>query len=337
MKDGSQREVTLSLEDCEQFLSLLKARPRNNTTRPLPFPTEKTVIELETDIKPDVKESSKPVHKKLQRQSSVDSVRDLIPKWRCFVRAASNTRLYLTFLPASFDDLLVLNQISISDKFNDRTIEHEISMGNSQDNCKCSTSNQPENTKGPKDTVDQTANQIEVPEDEKMAAIKASEELPECDNEMNEEATRTEESDDNDKGKKESKLSVSIPIYVYECFLGNVTDSLINPWSFQLSPDIYEDVTFDVENEESNNIMFKMPTLDKEGTPVSEEKEDSFYSAQGLRMSHERRSDSSIDGGGDLRQQCTFLTDTYYICFVNGKYSICLSVIIVFSVMLEEE
>ncbi|KAJ8305511.1 LOW QUALITY PROTEIN: hypothetical protein KUTeg_016056 [Tegillarca granosa] len=308
LKDGSQREVSLSLEDCEQFLSLLKTRSRNNTTRDLPFPIEendKIVIESEIEIKSEIKDFSKPVNQKPQRQSSADSTRDLIPKWRCFVRAANNTRLYLTLLPASFDDLLVLNQISISDKFNDRTIEREMSTGNSEDNIK-SSSYQPEDTAVQRVTKDQTANQLEIPKNN-LSATKASEEFPECDNEVSEEATGKDKIDNDDKKMEENRLSVSIPVYVYECFLGNVTDSLINPWSFQLSPDIYEDLTFDVENEETNN-MFKIPTLDKRELLL------------GLRMTHERRSDSSIDGGGDLRQQCTFITDTYYICFVNGVF-----------------
>jgi hypothetical protein len=35
-----------------------------------------------------------------------------------------------------------------------------------------------------------------------------------------------------------------IPVYVYDCHLHSITESLINRWTFSLPPDIHEDMTF---------------------------------------------------------------------------------------------
>lgn len=112
----------------------------------------------------------------------------------------------------------------------------------------------------------------------------------------------------------------TIPLYVYECYLPNILDILINPWTFQLPEDIFEDLTFsETDKDESfSSIMFKIPSFEKDITPGCDEA--TMY-MKWMRIAHERRltESSNSENEATLKQQCSMLTDMYYSCFVNGE------------------
>lgn len=116
----------------------------------------------------------------------------------------------------------------------------------------------------------------------------------------------------------------TIPFYMYESYLPNVLDMLINPWDFTLPEDIYEDLTFmesDRDESFSKSPMFKVPSFEREFTPGCDEA--TMYMSW-MRITHERRLTecSNNENEATLKQQCSVLTDIYYSCFVNGIYEI---------------
>ena len=128
------------------------------------------------------------------------------------------------------------------------------------------------------------------------------------------ESQPTEQHDDN----KEQSHYFTLPFYMYECYLSNVLEMLINPWNFKLPEDIFEDLTFsESDKDESSSKIFKVPSFEREASLGNDEAYISW-----MKLNHERRNTECSNGEVEatLKQQCSVLTDMYYSCFVNGTY-----------------
>ncbi|XP_060082039.1 KICSTOR complex protein SZT2-like [Ylistrum balloti] len=312
LKETTQREVIMSTKDSFRFLHLLKERKRDTTTHPFPFSFEDDLDQL------------------LEDQVEY-------PQWRCFVRASSNTRMFLTFLPASFDDLLKLNDLEeivksksssmCEDGFKDGSLGRNAklkadfltpvtSLGEKfvSDSDSNTIVDRPE---GSEAQISGTDKDVEVDEQTELENLEREDTVTDLPGEMEEESN-----------KENKYLTCVVPMYVYECYLNNVTDSLINPWTFELAADIFEDCTFQTKGESldtpgGRGHFFRFPSFDRDSTPGSDDKDDYETLHQILRcsQSQERRmTESSVDGTEDLKIHCTFLSEVYSSCFVNGVF-----------------
>lgn len=300
LSETFDKKVSLSKTDCKRFLELLKKRSRNDLEYPLPFSIDK-VLSNSTEI----------------------------PQWCCFVKSVSNNRMFMTILPESFNDLLLLDTklevikegSSESDEIIDRVSE--------------SQSAQTESPSAPTESPSGLTELPSAPTESPSAPTESTSVLTESPSVLTEsgDAQRDDGQQDNKPHKKtEHKHDkeekpyhyYTIPFYMYESYLPNVLDMLINPWDFTLPEDIYEDLTFmesDRDESFSKSPMFKVPSFEREFTPGCDEA--TMYMSW-MRINHERRLTecSNNENEATLKQQCSVLTDIYYSCFVNGIYEI---------------
>lgn len=121
-----------------------------------------------------------------------------------------------------------------------------------------------------------------------------------------------------------AKGPMVIPVYVYDCHLHSITESLVNRWTFSLPADLHEDMTFTAEgddNQPSPITRCRLASFDKEASVV-EEKEESEFPRPGWRASLDRKSmDSMNEGVGDFKQHCHLISESFFSCFVTGERS----------------
>ena len=259
---------------------------------------------------------------------------EMVPRWRCFVKSLSSTHVMLTFLPASYEDLklLVCGDVdSVQEKL-DRSEDQPIMFQVSQGQLSVVTQEKvDEKSQGEKQTITQ---EMEINDTDKSSQPKIAEEAKE----------------------ESNKESLTLPIYVYDCPLNNITEQLVNRWTFQATPDIFHDLRFDHasmteqqdydqknvtetkdkdlveeadmkitgEGDESSKVTFEpmSPSSVKSGdgrvTGRSGERTDS----EGEKEKWRRKSsvqDSLFAGQEDLRDHCYALTEAFFSSFVTGK------------------
>ncbi|XP_060584658.1 uncharacterized protein LOC132740711 [Ruditapes philippinarum] len=119
-----------------------------------------------------------------------------------------------------------------------------------------------------------------------------------------------------------NKKTLIVPVYIYDCIVHNVLQSLINPWDYQAPADIYQDMTFDPVSEQNEQSGLSSPRSLKRVSFSVESFKDDLEPAWRLSWrSQERRStEGSCDGGENLWQQCSSLSETFYNCYVKGVF-----------------
>lgn len=337
LKETTQREVILSSRDSYRFLCLLQERQRDTATHPFPFTYEDDLDKPCDD--PNTEQGILGGLEAEQNKFYNTSInKRKFPSWRCFVRASSSTRMFLTFLPASFDDLLKLNDLEDIVKSKSSSLcEDGVKDGSLGRSTKVKVDCQPTVTSPEKapvsdkkvtlDGADDTDSQTNLPNVEGQTEGNVITDLEE--KEMEDTVPDLPGGEEEGSVKDSKYLFCVVPLYVYECYLNNVTDSLINPWTFELAPDIYEDCTFETKGDSMDmsgwkGHFFRFPSFDRDSTPGSDDKDDYETLHQILRcsQSQERRmTESSVDGTEDLKHHCNFLSDIYTSCFVNGEDS----------------
>ncbi|XP_071119812.1 KICSTOR complex protein SZT2-like [Haliotis cracherodii] len=261
------------------------------------------------------------------------------PMWRCFASAKTDTHMFLTFVPASFDDLLLLNSIT---DFGEDVAEEPGNRGKTAEQTVEQPDKVPGVTQPPSPSKPATDSDVEQDlrdvEDETSVDPGVEDEahtvIPE----------EVEGGSDLQKGSSEVSGDVPngaevledepsqprpllLPIYVYDCYQHNVVDSLVNRWDFTQYEDIYEDMSFDMADLDNTQSYGKM-TASPRGRLLSCDNEDSVNEEESdihrlnWRSSLDRRSNDSMCEGGSsaFRQHCVVISETYLTCFVTGVF-----------------
>lgn len=282
-----QRQVKLSQEQSRFFLDQLYARPRSTDTNPFSFDIEKFIsqgkekmvgVQTQTVSKEtgsNLSKGKKTSHHGVQRQDPGSEVK-VVPEWNCFMKSVNNSSLMLVFLPASFDDLVLLNEkVQVGELEAEETEEKAVvvnvtvqassDQSDKDDHFRRSGSEQSDKSSecvtaesDIETTVTSTKDETESdtsainrhrPDDSGTldvleGPIRTDEELVAAD--VTEEVENKVEIKEK---KKPASEPLVLPVYIYDCIIHNVLDSLINPWDFQMPPDTYQDMTFDFQEE----------------------------------------------------------------------------------------
>ncbi|XP_053393950.1 KICSTOR complex protein SZT2-like isoform X2 [Mercenaria mercenaria] len=344
LSSSYHREVNLSQGQSALFLQHVHSRPRSTETYPFPFEIEK-FTSLADETKPENKSSqsqsqSIPKLSVSQSQASFQSLGSCaqgrkdsesvlrsdcikVPEWKCFIKGGDSSSITLTFVPASFQDVIHLNEPK-------ENSGPETTENNAQTESACvSTSLKDRDDKSNKLSPDAKSEQmcnktgdsthlnsenvessaigsgVSVDGDEADAANSYPEEI------IN---SNTEEIS--------SKKPLVVPVYIYDCLVHNILQSLINPWDFQLAADIYQDMTFDSSCEQSEPFGLGSPrSLKRVSFSADSFKDEEEPPWRSSWRSQERRStEGSTDGGENLWQQCSSLSEMFYNCFVKGVF-----------------
>ncbi|CAH1774976.1 unnamed protein product [Owenia fusiformis] len=372
------REIHLSEPEHQQFLQLLGNRQRDLDEYPLPFPMPSAV-----DVVPEVDTRRQLSSDSLQSQSTMITMlsqsqssksfekqdtpqgnygagvnpgiseaqeKETSVSWRCFVKSISPQQVILMFIPASYDDLLCLMESK------EQSNEDVIVLGKDQTSQRTGSDSSTRETSISKDNL--TNEHIEnVTSDEAglrdiEAVLSQGESII-----KNEHEKPVIEKLDLEK-KAECKASVTLPVYFYNCSLNNITEHLVNRWSYEPPDDIFQDLRF--ENETLNNMTDnrsseeqQSSTSSKSETPRTEELPNKkpetprrLYQRQESFRSHLRKaseldsSDYDLSGTfkarsfardrttseqvfGDnieLQQHCMMVSESYYKSFVTGVF-----------------
>ena len=116
MNLSHQREVTMSALDNFRFLTHLNERARD-LDNPLPFSVGSYFVDREELSESELQQEAGILGNLAREQiklSDKSKINLHCPAWRCFVKVTSNTRVILTILPASYNDVLKLNDMENS-------------------------------------------------------------------------------------------------------------------------------------------------------------------------------------------------------------------------------
>lgn len=276
MKDRKEREIPLNLSDSKRFLQVLSERPRNRDKYPFDISTFN--MSTRSSVSSDPNTPSK---------SSQTEMMDEIPLWKCFVSSACTSKLFMKFIPASYEDLLKLHSANLDTKPDSLS----VTTDSLKDTYKAVEKSQ--------EIVQQTAEKVEEEGTEEEVTTESE----------------TDKEDMVDEEKETVSTSYVIPVYVYECQMNNITDSLVNPWNYTNKEDLFEDVTFE-RDEEVKNPVFKKLSVDVSADSRAAEGE----GLSPIRPHHERRTTENSDTTDDLMQQCIDLKENYCSSFLNGRF-----------------
>ena len=285
-----QRQIRLSQQQSQFFFDNLSSRSRSTDLFPFPFQMDKFVAsstmgkgtdQKQTqshsnpkDIGPGLSPGQKGAAPAGQNNVSEEK---LVPEWNCFMKAVNNTALMLVFLPASFDDLVLLNE-KIQDETNDVKTASDEEIKEPDQRRKDSCDKDDPLTKSEAESTDKTldcetaecdidittkTSNVETVKDQDAGDKNASEIThdditedmvePQCgaagnmtEDDLNEIPKENEHKDDERENRTKP---LTLPVYIYDCIIHNVLDSLINPWDFQLPSDTYQDMMFDFQEE----------------------------------------------------------------------------------------
>lgn len=191
------------------------------------------------------------------------------PAWKCFIKGGNSNSLALTFIPASFRDVICLNKSDNDPQFTE--VEEkpnqsssvktavDISVTHFADKVE-KTENECNNST--EDTAAENIDPDNVFEDTLVDSV----------NTQPEEIIRQEQEE------TRSKTPLCVPVYIYDCLVQNVLESLINPWDFLLPADIYQDMTFDSACETNDGDGQSSPrSLKRVSFSVESFKVNNFY------------------------------------------------------------
>ncbi|XP_041357997.1 KICSTOR complex protein SZT2-like isoform X2 [Gigantopelta aegis] len=350
------REIILSTEDCVRFLELLKARKRDLHKHPYPFSlgvdgqdgfhdqTDSTLKDDdEAQTESSARTSGQPVKKPEESSKPSVSEETRIPMWRCFSQAKSSTHLFLTFVPASFDDLLLLNKCSLTSTCKAPSQEQE----SSQEQASACNEDKPQDadvSQSGEEESDQRSKSYHhhdasenAGQDASSAEIHADGTSPVKTSDPSKPSEAEDHSlPDINVKNPDSNLSsqppgpLMVPVYVYDCYQYNVMDSLVNKWGFTLAEDIYEDMSFDLTYVDSVNDSYGKLSSSPRGRLLSfdaeevssEDREESDINKLHWRSSVDRKSYESMCEAGvwDFRRHCVLVSEIFFSSFVSGVY-----------------
>lgn len=209
------------------------------------------------------------------------------PEWKCFIKSPSNSSLLITFVPASFDDVILLNKSHSATSHVSSKSEHDAlkdeTKAEDTNIAQVSPEEAPSSDADGRSDSDQSTDSDDAPVSNQCPVGENSSSNDEDSESPVEEAHHEPEEKvqtsmfemvkpEHIAPKKlkleipkvaPAKKTVQFPVYVYDCLVQNVLDSLVFPWDFQLSSDVYQDKTFDFGCELEEPVMSTSPKLMK--------------------------------------------------------------------------
>uniref|UniRef100_A0A2C9KFZ7 KICSTOR complex protein SZT2 n=1 Tax=Biomphalaria glabrata TaxID=6526 RepID=A0A2C9KFZ7_BIOGL len=355
LKDAHNKEILLSDDECNRVISHIYQRTRDPKVNPIPFSyipqgfsssgnsfVYEPGVLSETDTtdasSTSVKRSSgsrflkspdpgvqakerqgldqqnqfypkkfaeKEPNKSAATKGNAQSETGHCPMWKCYVKKdVTADHLLITFVPASYDDLLLLNQVtravtSQEDVSSDNLSHHPHEHSDVKDHSKVSV--HPSSTSPDKSKINHPA----------ISLTRTSEHSDQI------EEVQLNLMSSNIKSHTNACGSLHLPIYVYSCQLKNVTNSLVNRWSFNLPDDIFEDLTFLQETLEEG----KSPRSPRGQFLSFDQPADEMNDKDSWRSSLDRRStDSNSFRLESFKEHCKLVTDIYLNSFVLAVF-----------------
>ncbi|XP_052774284.1 KICSTOR complex protein SZT2-like isoform X2 [Mya arenaria] len=346
---NSHRNVCLSQQKSQQFLQHLADRPRSTDNNPFPFKLENFVSfssEYESDKSTsqssgsDFKNRNRTDQSLPRSRGNVPSTQNamskddtkIVPEWRCYIKnspsnSSTSSSLLITFIPASFEDVILLHKSVESDEI-ETSLENEESEGSMVEAVREKVQR---HSLGGSKTEDQRV-EISCSVSENAQDDKDKE----CNNMTSADETSNMNTE-NDSSEKQQKLklvipertlepkALCIPVYIYDCVTHNILSSLIHPCDFQLPSDIFQDLMFDPvsESSESEIVLTSPKNLKRVQFSADSIKDaDEERTWRSSWRSQERRSTegSNGEGGENLWQHCSLTTEMFCHCFVKGVF-----------------
>ncbi|XP_059140197.1 KICSTOR complex protein SZT2-like isoform X3 [Physella acuta] len=222
------------------------------------------------------------------------------PMWKCYVKKDVTEHLLLTFVPACFDDLLLLNPPPV--------------------NAETTKANEP--TLAQTNVVDQKVGDgaSDSPGPESLAEKShVSDDGDKSSASPNVETRNEKVQQWVNKNTDAMKATISgpllMPVYVYSCHLKNITNSLVNRGNFNLPEDIFENLSFHPADDTKCQRSPRGQLLSFDVTSDDQDDRDSW------RSSLDRRStDSNSYRLDSFKEHCKILSELYFNSFLSGVF-----------------
>ncbi|BFY99733.1 hypothetical protein BsWGS_02773 [Bradybaena similaris] len=246
------------------------------------------------------------------------------PMWKCYVKKDVMDHLLITFVPASFDDLLMLNPSSADASPEDtgavnfpspsevpasEDLQKTGEFGSEvKDESIANTSHHKSSSHVQSETV--PADSVS-----KGTATSLASSLPYRESRNNKVQEWVNTSTHTMKPVNSGPLL--IPVFVYSCELKNVISSLVDRWTFTLPEDIFEDMSFKTASPSEQRPPHS-PGNRLQSFDLSTDDQDDRDS---WRSSLDRRStDSNSYRIESFREHCKMITEMYFNSFVRGVF-----------------
>ncbi|KAL4236752.1 KICSTOR complex protein szt2 [Mactra antiquata] len=348
------RNVDLSEETSCLFMKHVYSRSRSIENHPFPFKIEDfasssnekradknsqskqtPVYSSTTASQSNLSSSLKSVPLQTKNVSSSEQPQndktesERIPTWKCLIKHTNSNNLVLTFLPASFEDIVILADTDPSTVLSDTT-EDTISGSSAnvssvaKDSAEAGRSTESGKTTAP-NSIDSESKSESVSETGPVLSVVSDSQTvkdgAETKTVSGSEATDSKDELNTDKKQNVKKL-LKVPVYMYDCVTQNVLNSLVNPWDFQLPADVFEDIPFESNSEPSDTNTPASPKHPKRVSfsldNIKDEDETSWRSS--WRSQERRSTEGSSDGGDNILTQCSILSELFYNCYIRGVF-----------------
>ncbi|XP_013407252.1 KICSTOR complex protein SZT2 isoform X2 [Lingula anatina] len=349
LKDLHDREVEMNMAECGTFVQLIQKRTRDVQEQPYPFTTanitHESTPEKELDLREIVSRSilSSCTDKTIS-QHSVTAVQGRqteeshgqesrsgcgqhrVPRWNCYVKTVGQGCVIVTFIPATYLDLISLAPSSSSGEESsmDREMEDAVRRNKiHEEESQTDVIENPEQTQcweksSETDVINESF--ADIPDTRLTSEKEASNEKDLNGNEQIE-------------YKKDSyftsKKSLTLPMFIYQCSMSSLTEQLVSKWSYMEPQDIFQDMTFTSWDMEEDVMEPHATREGSQDTVVNRGEEEGSRSRQDtltspvkdkLHVSFDRRSTEIFTGAEELRNHCNMMCDAYYKSFVTGVY-----------------
>ncbi|CAE1264632.1 SZT2 [Acanthosepion pharaonis] len=407
LKTSHGQEIWLSSEECQKFTDLLLSRKNEQTMSASSLIADNRPVNEETGIKTET--SSKSPGIPLDTPQSENTLDDILfstdtsqsvgpTKWRCFIQDINSSHMFLTFVPASFEDLRTLkpgihtatlhdnleivavNEWNPSVQKTKPQVYEEIITGpspvdeksvlefvsNPSKSSSSSSRNQENSATDP--NQNSSSQQVVTPSltphsiptspgicnvspsftqqnfkpcsnlpspqpnsfpatngilpSPGLQAEASSPNQPHCVSTSAQSITEASSSNlppdiENDNSLFQEKEYFILPVYIYDCSLSKIIDSLVHKGAFTLPPDIVEDHTI------GDNLFHEYDLgVGKSQTPNNLDiHDDSSEGGRHSTASLDRRSNDSIsDHPGDFKKHREKVTDVFSSSYVIGIF-----------------
>ncbi|KAK3794558.1 hypothetical protein RRG08_003708 [Elysia crispata] len=243
------------------------------------------------------------------------------PMWKCYIKREGSDHLLMTFVPSTFEDLLLLNPAPDPEPVPDNldllghdgaephvtaeslfgtSVEAEIFIRELPPILPCLA----EKDKVKNDKRNQTPEGIENPSDDETR-----------DRENKNEEVQDWVNSSSRCMKPAFSGELQMPVYTYSCQLKHVTNSLIERWTFKLPEDVVHDFTYKSNVCSGGNPSLRERCFGKESGLLKQEDQQSRGGS-----SDRRSTDSTSIAIEVFKEHCLMLADLYSKAFVTGVF-----------------
>ncbi|XP_070564104.1 KICSTOR complex protein SZT2-like isoform X4 [Ptychodera flava] len=361
LDDLHNREVTLSDRDCRQFAQLVLQRDRKNRKPVFEPPEDDEVENVEKPPQIDSKTSvnstkgllfSLPSQERAgewsDSQQTTSSAKDAsqrseqlkaalgcdskVPRWVCYVKSVdSSGRMQFTFMPASYGDLKKLmkkkdsKHVGKESKTDDKPGDGNLNKATEEGSEKSDPVKRVESKSEGTPASSPRENKLEVPDFETRHVRKTSG-SDRSGEVLRPSFKRSKSIDPNRRTSQgtdyQSCISLTLPIYVYDCSYNSLTNQLSSKDSSVdwVPDDVFQDLRFYCDMDDCSNGDGE----DKQKEGETSNQRERCLSGGSSRF-HDRRQSSGLGSQNtQLTVHCNTLSDAFHRCFVSGLYkSLC--------------